>query len=103
MFLISCSDAPEVFDPVEEPLDTVALTIEGRAEVDLPSSIYFRRNIGRGASFLAASLQPVHVIGLVCQQNSVLSQAVEQISSGGTVGGRAWCQDHLQRPPGGTC
>ena len=103
VFLISCSDAPKVFDPVEEPLDTVALTIEGRAEADLPSSIYFRRNIGRGARFLAASLQPVRVIGLVCQKNSVISQAVEKTSSGGTVGGLAWCQDHLQPPPGGGC
>ena len=97
MFLVARRNPPEVFDPIEEALDAVALAIERGAEAGFPCSVGFRRNVGRGPGFLNASAQPIGVIGLVGQQDGVLAQAGVQSLGGRAVRRLSRCLDQLQR------
>jgi len=54
VLLVSRGDAAEAFDPVEETLDAIALSVERRAEAGLPLPVGFRRDVGRCPGFLDA-------------------------------------------------
>jgi hypothetical protein len=45
-----------LFDPVEEPLDTVAGAVEMRAEADRIVAIAFRRMLAHAPFFMTSSL-----------------------------------------------
>ena len=78
VLLVSRGDATEMFDPVEETLDAIALPIERGAEASLPFPVGFRWDVGRGPGFFNAPAQPIGVISLVGKQDGVLAQAGEQ-------------------------
>ena len=49
VFFISCRDASEVFDTIEEPLDPVAFLIQSLTEAGLPFSMPLVRDVRRGS------------------------------------------------------
>jgi hypothetical protein len=57
-----------LFDPVEEPLDLVASTIEIGAEADRIAAIAFRRDVGPRALLHGKLSDPVGVITAVGKQ-----------------------------------
>jgi hypothetical protein len=78
VFFVARGQSSEVFDPVEEPLDAVARTIEHRAEARLPAAMDHRWDIGRGSDGLDLAAKPVGVIGLVGEHDSAFVQVPEQ-------------------------
>ena len=47
VLFLARGEAPEVFNTVEEPLDSVARAIEHRAETGLPAAVDHWRDVGR--------------------------------------------------------
>jgi hypothetical protein len=58
VLFVSRSEPPEVFDAVEEPLDTVARAVEHRAELGIPATMNYRRDVGSGTGGFDLAAQP---------------------------------------------
>jgi hypothetical protein len=54
--IVACRHTTTLLDPVEEPLDLVASTVEIRAKADRIAAIAFRRDVGQAPFFIASSL-----------------------------------------------
>ena len=67
-----------MFDPVEEPLDAVARSVERGAEAGFPAAMDHRRDVGCGAGGFDLAAQPVGVVGLVGEHDGALAQMPEQ-------------------------
>ena len=55
------------------------------------------RNVGRGAGCFDPSAQPVGIVGLVGEDDSILSEATQELAGDGTIPGLAGCQHQLER------
>lgn len=78
MLVVAGSDAAEVLELGEEPLDQVALAVETLAEAWFPAPVAFGRDIGRGTLVLDQLADAVGVIGLVGQHDSARAKMIEQ-------------------------
>src|ERR1700722_807635 len=77
VLFVARGEPPEVFDAVEEALDAVAFAIEHRAEARFPAAMHHWRNVRGGADGLDLPTQPIGVVCLVGEHDSVLAQMAE--------------------------
>lgn len=115
-FIISCCDASELLDLVEEPFDEVALSVDPGREDKGSRAVGFGWNIGPSLPLGGFGADSVAVIALVGQQNGTLTEIFHQGIGLGTVGhlpggqaemdGAAFgideCVDFTGKPPTGT-
>ena len=81
MFVITSCDAPTVLDPVEEPLNVIAGTIEVWAEADCFLAVSFWWNVGPSASHSDKFRYRVRIVSPISQQDAVRFQTIEQMGS----------------------
>src|SRR5207244_9556110 len=74
VFFVARGEPTEVFDAVEEPLDAVTRAVEHRAEAGFPATVDHRRDVGSSAGGFDLAAQPVGVISLVGEHDSVLAK-----------------------------
>ncbi len=95
--MVACGHAPEVFDPIEEAFDAIALSIEHRAEASLPSAVRLERDVGRSASLLDRAAQPVGVIGLVGKDDGTWPEMSQQLRGRRAIRRLTRCEEQLER------
>ena len=97
MLLVAGGESSEVFDTIEEPFDTIARSIEHRAEAGFPAAMHHRWDIGCGAGGFDLAAQPVSVVGLVGQHDGACVQVPEQALGDRAVTRLARRQDQFER------
>ena len=59
VLLVARGEASEVFDPIEEPFDAIARSVEHRAKAGFPATMDHRRDVGRGPCRFDGAAQPI--------------------------------------------
>jgi hypothetical protein len=93
VFFVARGHAPEVFDPIEEAFNAIALSIQHRAEAAFPAAVRLERNVGRGAGLLDRAAQPIGVIGLVGKHDGAWSEMSQQLRGSRTIRRLARCEE----------
>ena len=68
-FVVTCRDPAALLDPVEEPFDLVAGTVEIGAEADRIVAIAFLRDVGPCAFLHGKLSDPIGVVATVGEQH----------------------------------
>jgi hypothetical protein len=97
VLFIARGESPEVFDAVEEPFDAVACAVKHRAEAGFPAPVDHRRDVGSGPGGFDLAAQPVGIVGLVGEHDSVLAQMAEQLRGNRAVADLARRQHQFER------
>ena len=86
-FVISGCDGAEVFELVEEPLDSVALAVDPGTESRVSDAVRHRADIPPGATVGKRLTQRVAVIGTVREQDVACFERIEHVGGGSAVMG----------------
>jgi len=79
ILVVAGSDAPELFELVEETLDCISLAIDPFAESKVLGPIGFWWNVRPSLSFGGESAQCVGIVGAVSEKDCALTKVVKQV------------------------
>lgn len=95
---VAGGEASKVFDTIEEPFDTIARSVEHRAEAGFPAAMHHRWDIGRGSSGFDLAARPVGIVGLIRQYDGAFVQVPKQARGDRAITRLAQRQDSSGKP-----
>jgi|GEM_PF-5305152 len=101
VFFVSRGEPSEVFDPVEEPFDAIARTVEHGTEARFPAAMNHCRYVRRSTGGFDTAAQPIGIVSLVREHDGVGLQPAEQLFGNWTIAGLTRCQHQLERQTAG--
>ncbi len=96
--VVSGSDAPELLELIEEPLDQITLTVELFAERIQRLSIGFVWDVGCRSLRFDLGADPIGIVTLVGKHNGSAFEILQQIGSSGRIVVLARRDQEVERP-----
>lgn len=92
MLVEAGGDGSKMLDPVEEPLDAIAMLVDACAEGGRIGAMLERPDVRNRAGFSYLRPQGVAVVAAIRQQDAIGTEQTEHFLAGPSVVGLAFCQ-----------